>query len=82
MSEYYDYVNVVHYLKNKTNADNINVHYRKNSSGLSAGAIAGIVIAICLALACITILIIMLRRPKKKEENDSSIVGLRTIDNY
>jgi hypothetical protein len=82
MSEYYDYVNVVHYLKNKTNADNINVHYRKNSSGLSAGAIAGIVIAICLALACIAILIIMLRRPKKKEENDSSIVGLRTIDNY
>ena len=56
--------------------------YRKNSSGLSGGAIAGIVIACIIVLIIGTIILMMLRRPKAPEDNSTSVVGLKTIDNY
>jgi hypothetical protein len=66
--------------------DNINnIVYRKNSSGLSGGAIAGIIIACGVALIIIiiiTILALYLRGPKAQVNNNSSIVGLKTVDNY
>ena len=56
--------------------------YRKNSSGLSGGAIAGIVIACIVVLIIGSIIAMMLRRPKAPMDNSTSIVGLRTVDNY
>ena len=80
MSKYNDYVNV--YYSTPSPIPDNNVNFRVNSSGLSGGAIAGIVIGISIVLCCVTIIIVLLKRPKKKKEEDSSIVGLRTIDNY
>ena len=82
LTKYYDYANVTHLVNKHTNQADNNVNFRKAGSGLSGGAIAGIVIGLSIILCCITIIIVFLKRPKKKEENDSSIVGLRTIDNY
>ena len=56
--------------------------YRKNSSGLSGGAIAGIVIACIVVIIIGSIIAMMLRRPKAPVDNSTSVVGLRTIDNY
>ena len=60
--------------------------YRKSSSGLSGGAIAGIVIACVVVLIIASILAIMLRKastPTAPFQNQTpSIVGLRTVDNY
>ena len=47
--------------------------YSKSSSGLSGGAIAGIVIACVAVLAGITILVIMLRKPSSPLENTTAI---------
>ena len=55
-------------------------YYRKNSSGLSGGAIAGIVIACAAALIIATILALALKGPKAPVANNSSIVGLKTDD--
>ena len=55
-------------------------YYRKNSSGLSGGAIAGIVIACAAALIIATILALALKGPKAPVQNNSSIVGLKTDD--
>ena len=66
---------------NTTNIRN-NPIYRKSSSGLSGGAIAGIVIACAVVLIIASIVAMMLRKPAPPMNNTSSVVGLRTIDNY
>jgi len=57
-----------------------NIMYRKNSSGLSGGAIAGIVIACVVVLAAASIAAIMLRKPTPPIDN-TTVVGLKTVDN-
>ena len=57
-----------------------NIYYRKNSSGLSGGAIAGIVIACVVVLAAASIAAIMLRKPSPPIDN-TTVVGLKTVEN-
>lgn len=57
-----------------------NTYYRKASSGLSGGAIAGIVIACVVALAAASIAAIMLRKPSPPIDN-TTVVGLKTVEN-
>ena len=64
----------------KTDAVN-NISYRKNSSGLSGGAIAGIVIACAVVLIAASIVAMMLRKPAPPLDN-TTVVGLKTVDNY
>ena len=59
---------------------NSNSIYRKNSSGLSGGAIAGIVIACVVVLAAASIAAIMLRKPSPPIDN-TTVVGLKTVEN-
>ena len=64
-----------------TNTNTINRSiYRKSSSGLSGGSIAGIVIACAAALIIATILALVLKGPKVPANNHSSIVGLKSDD--
>ena len=56
------------------------IKYRQNSGGLSGGAIAGIVIACIVVLAAASIAAILLRRPKAPLDN-TTVVGLKTVDN-
>ena len=66
---------------NSTNTNTINRSiYRKSSSGLSGGSIAGIVIACAAALIIATILALVLKGPKVPANNHSSIVGLKSDD--
>ena len=57
-----------------------NAKYRKKSSGLSGGAIAGIVIASVVVLVAASIAAIMLRKPSPPIDN-STVVGLKSTDN-
>lgn len=57
-----------------------NAYYRKTSSGLSGGAIAGIVIACVVVLAAASIAAIMLRKPSPPIDN-TTVVGLKTVEN-
>ena len=59
-----------------------NVIYRKNSSGLSGGAIAGIVIACAAVLIIVTVLALYLKGPKTPVNNNSTVVGLKSVENY
>ena len=59
---------------------NTNRYYRNSSSGLSGGAIAGIVIACVVALAAASIAAIMLRKPAPPIDN-TTVVGLKTVEN-
>ena len=59
-----------------------NPTYKKSSSGLSGGAIAGIVIACAVVLIIASIIAMMLRKPSVPIKNNSSITELRSIDNY
>ena len=60
-------------------------NYRKSSSGLSGGAIAGIVIACIVVLIIASIVAIMLRKTGTTapfESQTPSLVGLRSVENY
>lgn len=82
MTEYKDYVNIESF--NNTDNYNNNIRFRKKSSGLSGGAIAGIVIACVVVLILISLILMCLKKPRKgeSENNSSSVVGLRTVDNF
>ena len=58
------------------------VNYRKSSSGLSGGAIVGIVIAYAVALIAASIAAMMLRKPMDEQPiNHTTAVQLRTVKN-
>jgi hypothetical protein len=72
-------------IENPSKNSTVPIHrdnYRKTSSGLSGGAIAGIVIACAVVLIIASIVAMMVRKPVSPLDNSSSIVDLRTIDNY
>ena len=73
--EDYNNTNTVDYYTTGSNAK-----YRKKSSGLSGGAIAGIVIACVVVLVAASIAAIMLRKPSPPIDN-STVVGLKSADN-
>ena len=60
-----------------------NKYFRKESSGLSGGAIAGIVIVCVVALVCISLLLLIFRRRKREEEknNESTAAVLSSVNN-
>ena len=77
MAENYDTVSV-----QQRPTTNNKYFYNKSSSGLSGGAIAGIVIACAVVLIIVTVIAMFLRRRKVPETNNSTIVGLKSVDNY
>ena len=61
--------------------NNSNVLSNKSSSGLSGGAIAGIVIACVAVLAAASIIAICLRRPKPVVDTTITVMGLQNGEN-
>ena len=59
---------------------NRNVYFR-NSSGLSGGAIAGIVIVCVVTLLAVSLFAIMLKRPKKDSNDNPTEIRLKSFDN-
>lgn len=55
--------------------------FRKNSSGLSGGAIAAIVIACVIALIAASVAAIMFRKQSPPPMDNSTTIGLKTIEN-
>ena len=74
------------YMKDSTNTTQITTtggnrySYNKSSSGLSGGAIDGIVIACVAVLLAASIAAIMLRKPAPPIDN-TTVVGLKTVEN-
>ena len=56
-------------------------NFSKSSSGLSGGAIAGIVIACVVALIAVAFAIIMLRKPQNKRLDNTTVSELKTVEN-
>ena len=57
-------------------------NYKKKSSDPSGGAIVVIILACAVALIIGAIIAMMARKPKAPLDNNTSAVGLKTIDNY
>ena len=57
------------------------LYSKKSGSGLSGGGIAGIVIACVVALVIASIVAIMLKKPKTRIQNTSSIIQANSVDN-
>ena len=74
MKERYDKINTASEIKNR-------IYSKKSGSGLSGGGIAGIVIASVVALVIASIVAIMLRKPKPRIQNTSSIIQANSVDN-
>ena len=74
MKERYDKINTANEIKNR-------IYSKKSGSGLSGGGIAGIVIASVVALVIASIVAIMLRKPKPRIQNTSSIIQANSVDN-
>lgn len=55
--------------------------YKKSSSGLSGGAIAGIIIACVAVLVIASILAIILRKPKPPIDTSTTVIGLQNSEN-
>ena len=85
MTQNNDYINFITGGGNTTIENREVGIYRKSSSNLSGGAIAGIVIACVVALIVASIIAIMMRKsavPPPVQPQSASIVGLRSVDNY
>ena len=54
---------------------------KKSSSGLSGGAIAGIIIACVAVLVIASILAIILRKPKPPIDTSTTVIGLQNSEN-
>ena len=74
MKERYDKINTASEIKNR-------IYSKKSGSGLSGGGIAGIVIASVATLVIASIVAIMLRKPKPRIQNTSSIIQANSADN-
>ena len=74
MKERYDKINTASEINNR-------IYSKKSGSGLSGGGIAGIVIASVVALVIASIVAIMLRKPKPRIQNTSSIIQANSVDN-
>ena len=57
------------------------VNYRKSSSGLSGGAIAGIVIACVAVLIAAAVAAIMLRKPSTPPTDNTTVTNLNAVEN-
>ena len=74
MKERYDKINTASEIKNR-------IYSKKSGSGLSGGGIAGIVIASVATLVIASIVAIMLKKPKTRIQNTSSIIQANSVDN-